>query len=78
MTFAIEPEHAFRLGIYSYCSSELELLLGWLGWRLWPLYVFPMQFATACAALLMVLLVFGAAYALAIGGHTAPPGFTTK
>ena len=65
-------EPAFRLGIYSYCSSELGLLLGWLGWRLWPLYVFPLQFATACVTLLAVLLVFKAAYALAIGGLTLP------
>jgi hypothetical protein len=65
-----KTEVAFRLGIYSYCSSELGLLLGWLGWRLWPLYVFLMQFATACTTLLVVLLVFGAAYALAIGGLT--------
>jgi len=46
--------------------------LGWLGWRLWPLYVFPLQFATACVTLLAVLLIFKAAYALAIGGLTPP------
>ena len=67
-----KTEPAFRLVIYSYCSSELGLLLGWLGWRLWPLYVFPLQFATACVTLLAVILVFKAAYALAIGGLTPP------
>jgi hypothetical protein len=62
-----KSEPAFRFALYSYCAAELELLLGWVGILLWPLYVFPIQFATACATFLAVILVFGAAYALAIG-----------
>ena len=64
---------AFRLAICSYCAAEFELLLGWIGLRLWPLYVFPIQFATATATLLAVILAFGAAYAAAVGTVTAEP-----
>ncbi len=66
-------ETAFRLAICSYCAAELELLLGWLGILLWPRYVFPIQFATGCATFLAVLLIFGAAYLLAVRGVTSQP-----
>ena len=66
-------EPALRLAIYSYCAAEVDLLLGWLGILLWPLYVFPIQFTTASATFLALLLVFGAAYVLAVGGVTAQP-----
>jgi hypothetical protein len=66
-------ETAFRLAICSYCAAELELLLGWLGILLSPRYVFPIQFATGCATFLAVLLIFGAAYLLAISGVTFQP-----
>jgi glycosyl transferase family 87 len=65
-------EPAFRLAIFSYCATELELLLGWVGIILWPLYYFPIRFATACATFLAVLLAFGAAYTRAVGGVRSP------
>jgi len=63
----------FRLAIFSYCAAEVELLLGWVALGARPLYVFQIQFATACATLLAVLLAFGAAYAAAIGSPTVQP-----
>jgi hypothetical protein len=67
-----KSEPAFRLAIYSYCAAELELLLSWVILLL-PHYYFQIQFAIGCAAFLAVLLVFGAAYARAIGGVTPQP-----
>ena len=64
---------AFRLAIFSYCLAEVELLLGWVGILLWPLYYFQIQFATGCSTFLAVLLTFGAAYAAAIGSLTVQP-----
>ncbi|HYR79650.1 MAG TPA: hypothetical protein VEO55_06565, partial [Candidatus Dormibacteraeota bacterium] len=63
----------FRLAIYSYCAAEIELLLGWVGIILWPLYYYPILFVTACAMFLAVILAFGAAYAAAIGSVTVQP-----
>ena len=64
---------AFRLAIFSYCAAEFELLLGWVGILLWPLYYFQIQFATGCATFLAVLLAFAAAYAAAVATVTVQP-----
>ena len=61
-------ELAFRLGIYSYCFSQLGLLSYWIGWRLWPAYETPIQLVTAYAAFAAILLAFGAAVLLCIRG----------
>jgi hypothetical protein len=58
----------FRLSVYSYCCSELALLSYWVGWGLWRTYLFPIQFVASSATFAALLLAFGAAYALVVGG----------
>jgi hypothetical protein len=64
---------AFRLGVFCYCTLELALLSYWVGWLLWPAYLFPIQVVTAGAAFTALLLAFGAAYTLAVSGSARSP-----